>query len=108
MMSDTNSLAEINAVFALSDLKRRERLLKIIRGKPAWKYYVVGAVWFILIVFISHTEKANDMVLFALISLLFTIVGAYVDCSRRMNAIIELIGEENLRKPKTDDKEQNA
>lgn len=105
-MNDTNALAEAKATFALSDLNRRERLLKIIRGKPAWKYYALGAICFILITYIFLTEK--NTALFALIPLLFMIIGAYVDCSRRMNALIELIGEEKLRKPKMDDKEQNA
>lgn len=102
-MNDTNSLVEVKATLALSDLNRRERLLKIIRGKSTWKYYAFGAIWFVLIAYIFHTEKGNNTVLFALIPLLFTIVGAYLDCSRRMNAIIELIGEDNLRKPKTND-----
>jgi len=108
IMNDTNSWTEIKATIALSDLNRRERLLKIIRGKPAWKYYAVGAIWFVFIAYIFHTEKANNTVLFAFIPLLFTIAGAYVDFSRRINSLIELIGEENLRKPKADDKEQNA
>ncbi|OGV66153.1 MAG: hypothetical protein A3K19_19605 [Lentisphaerae bacterium RIFOXYB12_FULL_65_16] len=107
-MNDTNPLAEVKATFALSDLKRQERLLGIIRGKPAWKYYALAVVWLVFIVYIFHTEKANNMVGFALIPVLFTIAGAYVDCSRRMGALIELIGEENLRKPKTDDSKQNA
>ena len=107
-MNDTNSLAEIKATIALSDLKRRERLLGIIRGKPTWKYYAFAAVWFVLILYMVHTEKKDDALLFALIPLLFTIVGAYLDCSRRMNAIIELIGEDNLRKPKTENQKQTA
>jgi len=108
MMNDTNPLTELKAAFVVCDFNRRERLLKIIRGKSEWKYSAFGVAWFILIVFMFHAEKVNSTVLFALIPLLFAIVGAYVDCSRRMNALIELIGEENLRKPKTDDKEQNA
>lgn len=107
-MNDINSLAEIKATIVFNDLKRRERLLGIIRGKPTWRYYAFAAVWFVLIAYIFHTEQGNNTVLFALIPLLFTIVGAYLDCSRRMNALIELIGEDKLRKPKTNDQEKIA
>ena len=108
IMNNPNSIAETKTTLVISDLNRRERLLKIIRGKPEWKYYMFGVIWTILIAYIFHLEKANNnMVLFALIPLVFAIVGVCLDYSRRINALIELIGEDNLRKPKTDDKERN-
>lgn len=102
-MNDPNPLIEANATLALGDLMRRERLLKIVQGKPTWKYYAFCAPWLILLAFIFYTEKANTMMLLALIPMLTAIGGAYMDCSRRMNALIELLGEEDLRKPKTGD-----
>ena len=109
-MNDTNPLTELKATWVVSDFNRREGLLKIIRGKPAWRYYASGVIWLIVILYILRTEEANDNtgIFFALMALGFTFVGVCLDFSRRMNALIELIGEENLRKPKTDDKEQNA
>jgi len=99
-MNDTISLAEAKATLALSDFKRRERLLEIIRGKSGWKLYVFLAIWIILAVYICK-DQSNLLVL---LLLLLSIIGeAYRHFSRRMNAIIELIGEDNLRKPKTDD-----
>ena len=105
-------MAEIKATFALSDLNRRECLLKIIRGKPTLKFYVFWGCWFLLFVgaCISCTEKHYNpnVALLLAVLVLFVTIKIYADISRRMNALIELIGEDNLRKLKTDDKEQNA
>ena len=109
-MNDSNSLTEVKATLAISDFNRRERLLGIVRGKPEWRYYASVAVCFVLISYmIFSTEIDISVACFGLIPpMLLTIVGAYVDCSRKMNALIELIGEENLRNPKANNKEQNA
>ena len=108
-MNDSDSLAEVKATLAISDFNRRERLLGIIRGKPEWRYYAFAAFWFVFISYMMfRAEMDSGTVFLALIPLLLTIVGAYVDCSRRMNALIELIGEENLRNTKTNNKEQKA
>ena len=98
-------MAEVKATLVLSDLKKRERLLKIIRGKPGWKLYVFGTIWFVIAVYICK-EQLNLLVL---LTLLLSVIGqAYWDFSRRMNALVELIGENSLKKPKTDDQEQTA
>jgi hypothetical protein len=95
--NNVNSLAEARAVLALSELKKRERLLKVVRGKPAWIYLVCGIIWFVIVLFIYHTGNADSRALLCvLIPLGFAAVGAYVDTSRRMNAILELLGEEDL------------
>ena len=108
-MNDTNPLAEAKATLVLSDLNRRKRLLKIIRGKPEWIYNASGVLWIIVILYILRMEKAYDnMALFVLMPIGLGIVGVYVGLSRRMNALIELIGEDKLGKPKTGDKEQTA
>lgn len=99
-MNDANTLTEMKATLALSDLNRRERLLKIIRGKSDWKYYAFGTIYIIIIMYI-YREQTN-LIMF-LIPLLFIIAGAYANFSKRINALIELIGEDNLRKPKIDD-----
>ena len=104
-MDDTSALAEAKATLALNDLKKRERLLEIIRGKQGWKLYVSGAIWFIVAAYIC---KDQNTLLMLLILLLGVIIQAYSDFSRRINALIELIGENNLRKPKTDSQEQTA
>src|SRR5437867_535515 len=110
-MNATNPLAEVKATLALCDLNRRERLLKIIRGKPAWVYYASGVLWCILIIYAKHAERADNdsaYVWSVLGPLGLMIIGTYWNLSQRMNALIELIGEEHLRRPKTDDEEQNA
>ena len=108
-MNDTNPLTELKAAFVVSDFNRRERLLKIIRGKSEWRYHAAGVLWLICILCILRTEKAdNNAALYVLLPLGFAIIGVCLDFSRRMNALIELIGENNLRRPKTDDKEQSA
>jgi hypothetical protein len=107
-MDDTNSLTELKAALIVGDFNRRERLLKIIRGKPEWGYRVLGLLWVIAIIYMLDVRKNNGSVSLALIFLGFGIVGVYLDLSRRMNALIKLIGEDNLRKPKTDGKEQSA
>lgn len=99
IMNATNPSAEVNATLALSDLNRRERLLKIIRGKPAWVYLVSGVIWLVVILYLHSTEKADlNTAFYVLVPLGFAIVGMYLDLSRRMIAFIELIGEENLRR----------
>ena len=98
-MEDADALTDVKASLALSDLKRRERLLKIIRGKPEWIYYTAVVILLIIIIF-SGTEAA-----FILIPLVCFFALTWVDFNRRMNALIELIGEESLRKPETDDEE---
>ena len=108
-MNDTDPLTELKAAEIISDFNRRERLLKTIRGKPAWIYRALGVLWFIIIFCILRPGKAdNNAALYVLMPLGFAIMGPYLDFSRRMSALIELIGEDNLRKPKTDDKEQSA
>ena len=99
IMDDADPLTDVKASLALSDLKRRERLLKIIRGKPEWIYYTAVVILLIIIIF-SGTEAA-----FILIPLVCFFALTWVDFNRRMNALIELIGEESLRKPETDDEE---
>ena len=105
-MNDNNiSMVEVKATLVLSDLKKRERLLEIIRGKPRWKLYVSGAVWFIVAAYIC---KDQNTLLMLLILLIGVIVQTYADFSQRINALIELIGEDNLRQPKMDNQEQTA
>ena len=100
----TTPLAEVNATLALSDLNRRERLLKIIQGKPAWLYHVLGVLWAIFIIYLLHTEKGdNNIALLLLMPLGFLIFGVSLNSSRRMNALIELIGEETLKNRKVSD-----
>ena len=65
-MNDTNPLTEAKASLALSDLNRRERLLKIIRGKPEWKYGLLVCIWLVLVIYVFRTEAHNSMVLFIL------------------------------------------
>jgi|GEM_PF-4527669 len=103
-MNDNISMAEVKATLALSDLKRRERLLEIIRGKSGWKLYAFGAIWIILAIYIC---KDNNLLLLLLL-LLSVILEAYRHVSRRINALVELIGEDKLRKLKTDNQEQTA
>ena len=97
-MNDTNKLTEVQANLVLGELKRQERLLKIIRGKPEWQYYTGGAIIFLMCLSILCTRKPDHIVPIVLAILVGLIFGAYLDCSRRVNALIELIGEENLRK----------
>ncbi len=104
-MNETTSLAEMEATSRLSNLNRREHLLKIIRGKSDWKFYTSGTLWLIFAVYFCKEQVYLLLLLIALSSIIF---GVYEHFSRRINALIELIGEENLRKPKTNDKGQNA
>ncbi len=99
--SDANSLTEAKANLALNDLNRRERLLKIVRGEPTWKTYAwSGAMWLIFFVYIYNTGPINPVIL---LSALAVILSFYVGLShRRMDALVELIGEDHLRKNKTD------
>ncbi|MCG3148949.1 MAG: hypothetical protein PCFJNLEI_02401 [Verrucomicrobiae bacterium] len=96
--STTSAAIEAEATLALSELNRRARLLAVVRGKSLWRLYVAAAIWLILLVYLFNTEIPNSKVaLVSLVSLAFLIIGSYVDSSRRMNALIELIGEENLK-----------
>jgi len=109
-MNDANALTEIKASLALGDLKRRERLLKTIRGKSEVTIMTIVFVGVLVMIIVTHYlfhgEKADDKPqLFLVIPLWFAIAGVYVNISRRMNALIELVGEEYLRKPETDGKE---
>jgi hypothetical protein len=101
-MDDKDKLTEVMATLALNDLKRRERLLKIVRGPSEWRLWIYGIGISALIIFASYRTKENTLAP-ALIPLVFGVVAAFQDISKRMDALIELIGEDRLRNPKRND-----
>ena len=100
-MNTMNQLAKVKADSAVRELKRRESLLKIIRGKPRWIYSVLGLLWIIGILCIERMGIADNAAIPVLLPLGIMFIGVYLDFSRRMNALLDLIGEENLKNGKT-------
>jgi hypothetical protein len=80
----------------LNEFNRRERLLQIVRGKISWRYFAVVITLFPLPLFSSN--KADFFVLYLPTVFMLTVVGIYMDYTRRINALVELIGEDKLRK----------
>ena len=103
-MDNSDKFTKIMATLSINDLKRRERLLKIIRGPSEWRLCAYGVGISALIVFAERKMEANALSC-VLIPLVFFVVAAFQDMNKRMDALIELIGEDRLRSPKKNDGE---
>ena len=96
-----DSLTEVVANLSLSDFKRRERLIEIVRGThPQWRYAVPLAVASLAFVPVWLVSKHGidvgsvTLVLCVAIGILLNMVRAEFD--KRLNALVELIGDESL------------
>lgn len=106
-MNKNNLSGEVKATLALSEINKRERLLKIVRGKPQWKFHLSVAILIVFFIIYNIWEEHSNILVY-LLPLLSIIILVYTDFFRRMNALIELIGEDNLRKSNIDDKEKTT
>jgi len=100
-MNDSDKLTEVEATLVLNDLKRRERLLKTAQGSSKWRMWAfcIGCSALILIVVASQAFTKENLLGMVLIPFVFGIIALFLDMSKRMDALIELIGEDRLRNP---------
>ena len=97
-MNADNPSTEIKAYLALNDLERRERLLRIVKGKGRWRYYVFGCLWSGVIIWLVANGNRENVGFLVLLPLGWVMVAVCEDFSQRINSLIELIGEERLKK----------
>jgi hypothetical protein len=96
-MNKIDVVEEVKANLIIREFKKKERLLAIAQGKPRWKYYVFGIIWFGFIMYVSGMKDPNEAMRRLWLPFVVSIIGAYAECHHRMNALIELIGEEKLK-----------
>ena len=98
-MNEKDMAANLKADLILRDLKRRDRLLKIVQGQSEWKVWTCAVASLAIVTALSW--RTQDSMVPVVLALMVTgFAGDYVATSRRLSALIELLGEDRLLKTK--------
>jgi len=87
-MNSQISRTEVDAIVALNELNKRQKLLNQARGRGGWRYFI--SIISLLLVGVM-VGKNNVQLLYLLTPVIILVSCAYELLSRRLNALIELL-----------------